>query len=423
MSTCSVRALVGWMLGAAVLGGLLCAGVFKLIALDEFRISLDEWKFIPVWSRTTIALTLPTIEAMIGGCWVLGMWRRACLIAAIALLSLFLGVSGYHLLWDQKPNCNCFGVLEAYFNQHHSLQVSMWRGAGLLIAGSVSLLLGRANTFTASSSRNDAKCRRSSDRAVGGYSLIELICVIAVVVVLFSIVVPSLRFGRRAGMGTVTLSRLRTHAAMLAMYAADWKDSVVCWGDPADAKLLLNVDGSEYTTQSFFSISIVWPDAVASVYYQTKRSDPVFFPQEQVAIRGPGGTPIAMSCSLLADSEFWFMPTRAGVSQVKGQRLSSVAFPSSKSAFISAWSFFNERVDATRDEWRMSDPAYENMPEAVRPVPIGFVDGSARVYQRQDTNPGIFMGEVGGGNALFHGFDVWAGLHTVDGVRGVDVKR
>jgi prepilin-type N-terminal cleavage/methylation domain-containing protein/prepilin-type processing-associated H-X9-DG protein len=71
--------------------------------------------------------------------------------------------------------------------------------------------------------RNDASGRPAGDRA--GFSLIELLTVIAILSVLAGILLPVLWRSREAGRATVCLSNIRQLGFAIHLYAQDWDDT------------------------------------------------------------------------------------------------------------------------------------------------------------------------------------------------------
>jgi prepilin-type N-terminal cleavage/methylation domain-containing protein/prepilin-type processing-associated H-X9-DG protein len=69
--------------------------------------------------------------------------------------------------------------------------------------------------------------RERTDRRVGGFTLVELLVVVAVIALLIAVLLPALSGARRSAMGLVSLSRMRQVATGWAMYAYDADDTCV----------------------------------------------------------------------------------------------------------------------------------------------------------------------------------------------------
>lgn len=127
-----------WALGLVLGGVFLYASYDKILHPAEFAKIVYHYQVIgpsavlPPLVPNLLAVVLPWVEAVLGVCLVVGLWRREAATLAGALLVVFLvAVSSALLRGIDIENCGCFSV------------TAEGRAAGLkLILGDLALLAG-----------------------------------------------------------------------------------------------------------------------------------------------------------------------------------------------------------------------------------------------------------------------------------------
>ncbi len=98
-----------------ILGALLVvSGLAKVLALRDFRESLESWTLVPTVVRSVVSWVVPPMELALG-LLAIGLPNRRGAAWAIALLLLVFS-AGYATQWAfaGPPKCNCFGLLIRY---------------------------------------------------------------------------------------------------------------------------------------------------------------------------------------------------------------------------------------------------------------------------------------------------------------------
>ncbi len=250
------------------------------------------------------------------------------------------------------------------------------------------------------------------------FTLIELLVSIAIVAILIALLFPSLAEARRAGLRTKTLANLRTHGLVLGIYALDWRGAYPLLLDPRKSPptdyVVEQSDGTLIDVINYFFISQMWYFMLADSYYGVPKSSRIFLDAESIAYPVPAAVPVGsigpwafdMSCSLLATPRFWDLSTRTGQDQYGPTFDFQVLTPAKKSIVLSTYEF------GVSYAYRRSGPIW---------VPMVLADGHASRESRTNLLPGVTSGE-GSSPGYYHWFDAYAGLHTVHGVRGRDIR-
>ncbi|QOJ00366.1 MAG: prepilin-type N-terminal cleavage/methylation domain-containing protein [Phycisphaeraceae bacterium] len=257
------------------------------------------------------------------------------------------------------------------------------------------------------------RARRCSRDAGFGFSLVELLVVLAIVGVLTAILVPWLAGVRRAGAEARSLSNLRTHAQAMSAYAGDYASVL-----PYITRLGFEVNrleggGVVIESCSYFDAHRVWHVVLAEPYYNAPATSTVFFPPryQQYGDAWPYLTPYFYPCVYIARPEFWTPETRMGGSQFAPTRLDEVQHPDAKSLIVESWPYL-DRV--------LNDPERHRLV----PLPVAFGDGSARSVPWDQRVGGYERGEGNqfAADGAVHYSDSPPLLHTLRGVRGRDVR-
>lgn len=227
-----------------------------------------------------------------------------------------------------------------------------------------------------------------------------MLVTLGVIAVLLAVVLPAVSGVRSRARQAVVLADLRTHAATFAAYSGQHRTM------PAPTKrgeftTTLVADGRAYGPYSYFDAHRAWPIAMAADWYGGGWRGGVFVTPR---LRGAGfdGAQYLYPCAFLAAPEFWNARTRAGGAQFRVVRPEEVRFPSAKAVIV-------ENGAVLVVDGRLG---------------VGMADGSARMVAGRERVAGYHRGDgyQFASDGAVHYFDGPALLHTVDGVRGVDVR-
>ena len=247
-----------------------------------------------------------------------------------------------------------------------------------------------------------------------GFTLLELLLVIALVGVLTTLLLPSLGMTRDKAMRTRAMSDLRQHATVMNMYTGDWGGLFPFFAIPGASETVIRTE--RYTESfSYFSSHSFWPVALVDRYYPDYAIDDAIFqsPFARHSERGVWGA-YAYSCSMIAIPAYWDQSTREGINQLRPNRLSSVRYPGGKTLL----SF---------DPWRWSLPPRQLLTrEGVQERTTLIVTVSGGVTQTTVSELGETVRSGDGRDPALGHVDHqigWfpSGMHTLHGVEGRDL--
>ena len=134
-----------WVLALALGGVFLYASYDKILQPAEFAKIVYHYQVIgpsdtlPPRVPNLLAVTLPWVEALLGVCLIVGLWRREAATLSAALLLVFVvAVSSALLRGIDIQNCGCFSVSAE--GRRAGLQLIL--GDLALLAGALILTLG-----------------------------------------------------------------------------------------------------------------------------------------------------------------------------------------------------------------------------------------------------------------------------------------
>ena len=247
-----------------------------------------------------------------------------------------------------------------------------------------------------------------------GFTLVELLLVIALIGILVTLLLPSLGMTRDKAMRTRAMSDLRQHATVMGMYAGDWDDQLPFFAIPGATETVIR--GERYTDSfSYFSSHSFWPVALVDRYYPGYSvHDEVF--QSPYADHSGWGVwgAYAYSCSMIAAPAYWDQSTREGVNQLRPNRVSSVRYPASKCLLSFdpwRWSWPARRV-LTREGVAERTTLIATVSGGVERTTVGRLGETVRSGDGRDPALGDIEHLVG-----------WrpSGMHTLRGVEGRDL--
>ncbi len=94
-----------WLLGAIFL----YAGVMKSSDPQGFAVAIYNYRLLPDWMINALAILLPWVEILAGGCLLLGVKTRGGALLASGLLGIFGLALAISLARGLDIDCGCFG--------------------------------------------------------------------------------------------------------------------------------------------------------------------------------------------------------------------------------------------------------------------------------------------------------------------------
>ncbi len=235
------------------------------------------------------------------------------------------------------------------------------------------------------------------NRKLRGFTLIEIMLSVVIIGMLVFMYVPSMGKVLFRARQLDVLSDLRSHAAIMAQYTADWEDHYPLFTKPY-SKVTVSANGVPVIAGlGYFNANNTWHIALADGYYDGKWRTKSFAPPRA---RPTASTFYWYSGTFMSDPAFWNRYTRTGPEQWRAVGVQEVLYPSQKGLLID---FSNKDRLFLKNNIGRS---------------VSFVDGSARYLTSFE--PYYFNGEGNWpGSGLSSGLAV---MHTIDGVRGRDTK-
>ncbi|MCA9287635.1 MAG: prepilin-type N-terminal cleavage/methylation domain-containing protein [Phycisphaerales bacterium] len=405
MSRLSRQHVARWALHAGFCV-LLVAAVAKLASLDAFARSLYSWDLLPPWSVPTLSLVIPVAEGIVAGLWFLGEHRRLATQAYVALLAAFTIALGAHLALARPPSCHCFGLMLRFEASVADATWAIVRNGVLIALICGASLLQRGSTSSAGPTRAKLSARRGTPRRA--FTIIEILIGIALIAVLLSIVIPSMRGVRRGAQSAVSLTHLRQHATTLHLYSGDNAESFPFLTDPYASFTTFRTPSGTASVQ-FFELHLAWNFPLSAEYYG---GDPFHESFRMPYAEFYGASAYYYADCFIARPEYWNPSTRVGPAQWSGTRQSDVLFPSLKGMVRERHSWI------VRDTGRSVQPGSgERPPEPVRFVRVDGASGAASTTGFLPVIPSG-PGQSPPVSYLSYGLPI---MHTLNGVRGRDV--
>ncbi|HEY0615417.1 MAG TPA: MauE/DoxX family redox-associated membrane protein [Candidatus Elarobacter sp.] len=105
-------AIEGWAVFVCrvVIGGvLIVAGAAKIGSPAQFAAQIAGFQLLPQAAIAPLALGLPFLEILTGGCLVAGVFTRAAAWIAVAMLAAFDAAIASAVVRGMSVSCGCFG--------------------------------------------------------------------------------------------------------------------------------------------------------------------------------------------------------------------------------------------------------------------------------------------------------------------------
>lgn len=370
---------------------MVAAGLLKLADLEAFVSTLSGWRVLPPTTHLPLAVSVPVLELGLGLAALVGLWRTRALLALTCLLTLLTSVFVVESIVSSPPDCGCFGLISKWHDAHPSVWWVLARNVLLIVMLVPGLLHEGAETDTRRMPRTPSHAAASR-----GFSIVELLVVIAVIGVLVALALPMLGRSMKEARGTASLANLKSHATIVTLYSTDSADTFPWFTDTSTWNLDLEYADRDYSYPHFF-LAHVWGVGLVDYY------DGIW---PHAALAHPGvreECSYYLSSTLMASPEFWDGLARTGPEQWKPQMLHNVTFPGKKAMFVTA-------IESQFLWWSSKAPTVE----------FALVDGSAarfpaaRLIEPLLTGDGRWYGTYLPLGAF--------GMHTVRGIHGRDVQ-
>ncbi len=394
---------IGWLVLWASAVALFLAGFLKFLDLYEFWRSLHGWTLLAGPLRTLAAYAVPSCELALGSVFIAGLKRkpgRWSLLFCVGILT-----AGYGLQWlvNQPPDCRCFGKIAAF----ERFQGDAAAHLSALVVWFLALLGACVLTTRSVSRGKGGTQRRGCPHPARGFTIVELLVVIAVVALLLAIVLPLLAGARRKARETKAIANMQSHAQVVGVYLAEFTDRFPCVTDPSKDISELPIGEHGTLDVPYFLASQAWNLALGPRYYSG--ADDQSFYSPFATDRSYGFSSYMLACTLLADPAYWNRATRTGRSQFRGTKASEVAFPTKKSVLVAELSVAGSWVRTDDD------------PESGVFRALGFADGHTARATLVGITEQYYNGD-GVGDFSAHNWPFAPGLHGLDGVRGLDIR-
>ena len=374
------------------------AGVLKLSDMSAFEVSVRTWDLLPASAITPIVWSVPVSELLIAGMWFLGVGRRVALGLCMASILLYSIALAGHMVLSSPPDCGCLGKFIQFQSRETAARVGVVRNMVLLAAALGGALLAYRTHLPWRPGAGPR--RRRCDAARAGFTLIELILVIALIGILVSLLLPALGSARERANRLDAVADLRSHMQVLSLYSMDYDDM---WPFLTDPKATYTIfrhprrDGPGHVL--FFQVTQIWHWPLLGSYLPDDGTD-MFEAAGDTNLGNGYISSYNYASSMYARPDFWSLRTRTGPEQWQPTRVSETLFPSSKGAMYSV------------APWKGSFQT--------RREQLGMCDGSGVEVPYNSLTKPYPKGEG-------HWWGAWRKFgkvvdHTIHGVRGRDIE-
>lgn len=386
------------------------AGAIKLSDVARFEHALQKWSIVPGASARSLSLVIPLIEVGIASAWIVCWRRRGVLVSAVLLLMAFTAAMALEWMLATPPNCAYLGLRWEYFDRMDDARIGILRNVALI--GMLAAAIRGAGRGSAAR-RDERAPRASAERhaeAARGFTLTELLVVLAVVALLSAFALHGLRQSRVSARASVALSDLRQHAANMLSYTGDYAGMFPWFTDPFRTIPVCNPAMNECVNMGYWDAVHRWNMPLAAAYYGGNHLHPSFYPPGFVEEEWNGFTPnitrYLYSSAFITDWRFWDPSQRVlDGSQLRATALNEVRWPSAKTLLVCSYPYGDT---STVGLWSAAKNAY----------PMSLTDGHAE----QVAPDRLEMPYRGSSNVEGASWLGYPGMSTLMGVRGRDVR-
>ncbi len=85
----------------------------KILDPAAFALAIDNYHIVPAAMSSPVALVLPWVELVCGGCLILNRWTRGSAFLTALLMLVFMGAIGFNIFRGMDINCGCFTLDES----------------------------------------------------------------------------------------------------------------------------------------------------------------------------------------------------------------------------------------------------------------------------------------------------------------------
>jgi len=222
-----------------------------------------------------------------------------------------------------------------------------------------------------------------SSRSVRGFTIVELLVVIGVLSIVVSLLLPSLSGERGRGYAAKSLSNIRQLNVALSLYADANKDLPPVFAPPSWPPAMpfqfdFGTVGSGYWFEHSWAASIALCQTLGNSSVAHAPGNPNVAPDSVHQGERVYFGDYLLTNTLYATPSFFNWNTQTGLAQFGAQRLSSVAFPSSKGLMTQVVLYHYPQYGPTL-ACCAADVA----------APVAFADGSGSEHILKRMRPGI----------------------------------
>lgn len=236
-------------------------------------------------------------------------------------------------------------------------------------------------------------------RFARGWTVVELLVSIGVIVILCVLITVPLTRSRASANQAVNLSNLRSHSQTILSYVDDSAGIFPYFTRIGAENTIVQGGGLAFRT-SYFGAYETWHVALADVYFSGNAKLKSLYPPNSRAASNSWRTMYHYPCAFIAHPDYWRPQNRTGPSQYTEVGLNYVIFPSDKALVVDSFGVRSKREVFTAS---MVDGSAAEIPSSKT------VNG----YQRGD---GYIFRSVG----AVHLNDSPRLLHTLEGASGRD---
>jgi len=380
---------------------LLVSGAAKLYDLSEFRRSLASWSLLSPTFQDVVAVVVPIVEVVAAAAAISPNYRRTGAFVILALFTCFLVATIMQHNQDSSATCTCMGRLAAERSLKDALpQMIILQTAGVIAA---IFYIGMHRAHPASVRPRSHIARRNA-----GYSVVELLVVVAIISLVAALTVPQLWRSRDAGRTARSLANARGHATLLTTYCDDYQNWFP-WFMRLDTEFTIvrsTVSGLD-SEGRYFDSQGLWNFALADGYYDGRPDHPTFWnPRFRSAV---GNIGYVYPASFVTRPEWWTPDRRTEApAQFAGTRQDEVLYPSAK-------------VLVTSHAFPEFSPSGSQLWDPMSSAVVAAVDGHGVNIRWRDAVPAA--SRVDGAPPRY--MSTWRhfiGQYTDEGVRGRDLK-